>query len=465
LAVGGLTDDAAMKVFRPWELHTTWLFPPSVLELVPPEHLAHFVREVVREEIDLTPIMATYTEERGQPPYHPALMTALLLYAYTQGLYSSRRIEKACVERLDFMAVTGMAKPDHSTIAEFRRRHRKALAGLFVEVLQLCREAGLVSLGHVSLDGTKVKANASKHKAMSYGRMKEVEPKLVAEVEEWLRKAEQADDEDDDEHGKGRRGGELPDWVANRQRRLEMIREAKKRLEDQAKAEAKRAKEEIALRRKRGDSYSGALGKRALGVPEEKTQTNFTDPESRIMKTGDGFVQAYNCQLAVDAESHVIVAQRVIARQNDCDQLVPLLDEIEANVGTPREISADAGYCSEANLDAIEARGIRGYVATGRQAHGTASATSNEAWSKRPNAALMRARLKRGGFQSRYRLRKKTVEPVIGQIKEARGFRRFLTRGLEAVAGEWSLIALAHNLLKLAAARLAAASEPRVALA
>lgn len=453
------------KSFRPWELETTWLFPPSVLDLVPTDHLAHFVREVVREEIDLTPVLSTYTEERGQPPYHPALMTALLLYAYTQGIYSSRRIEKACVERLDFMAVTAMAKPDHSTIAEFRRRHRKALAGLFVEVLQLCREAGLVSLGHVALDGTKVKANASKHKAMSYGRMKEVEPKLVAEVEEWLRKAEQADDEDDDEHGKGRRGGELPDWVANRQRRLEKIREAKKRLEEQASAEAKRAKEEIALRRKRGDSYSGALGKRALGVPEEKTQTNFTDPESRIMKTGDGFVQAYNCQLGVDADSHVIVAQRVIARQNDVDQLVPLLDEIAANAGTPREISADAGYCSEANLEAIDVRGIRGYVATGRQTHGTASATSNEAWSTRPNAALMRERLRRGGFQSRYRLRKKTVEPVIGQIKEARGFRRFLTRGLEAVAGEWSLIATAHNLLKLAAARLASVAPPQVALA
>ena len=453
-----------MKVFRPWELHTTWLFPPSVLELVPPEHLAHFVREVVREEIDLTPIMATYTEERGQPPYHPALMTALLLYAYTQGLYSSRRIEKACVERLDFMAVTGMAKPDHSTIAEFRRRHRKALAGLFVQVLQLCREAGLVSLGHVSLDGTKVKANASKHKAMSYGRMKEVEPKLVAEIEEWLRKADQADDEDDDEHGKGN-GATLPDWVANRQRRLEKIREAKKRLEEQAKAEAERAKAEIALRRERGDAYSGAALKRTRGVPDEKSQTNFTDPESRIMKTGDGFVQAFNCQLGVDADSHVIVAQRVIARQNDVDQLVPLLDEIESNVGTPREISADYGYCSEANLEAIDARGIRGYVATGRQSHGSASATSNESWSSRPNAAIMRVRLRRGGFHSKYRLRKKTVEPVIGQIKEARGFRRFLTRGLEAVAAEWSLIAVAHNLLKLAAARLAAADEPGLALA
>jgi transposase len=254
LPVGGVTDAAGMaKSFRSWELETTWLFPPSVLELVPPEHLAHFVREVVHEEIDLTPILATYTEERGQPPYHPALMTALLLYAYTQGIYSSRRIEKACIERLDFMAVTAMAKPDHSTVAEFRRRHRKALAGLFVEVLQLCREAGLVSLGHVALDGTKVKANASKHKAMSYGRMKEVEPKLVAEVEEWLRKAEQADDEDDDQHGKGRRGGELPDWVANRQRRLEKIREAKQRLEEQAKADAQLAKAVIAERRKRGD--------------------------------------------------------------------------------------------------------------------------------------------------------------------------------------------------------------------
>lgn len=453
------------KAFRPWDLQTTWLFPPSVLEFVPANHLAHFVRDVVREEIDLSPILAVYVEERGQPPYHPALMTALLLYAYTQGVYSSRRIEKACVERLDFFAVTAMAKPDHSTIAEFRRRHRPALKDLFVEVLLLCREAGLVSLGHVALDGTKVKANASKHKAMSYGRMKEVEPKLTAEVEEFFQKAEQADSDDDDEHGSGRKGDELPAWVANRLGRREKIREAIKRIEDQAKVEAKRAKEEIAVARKAGLKPSGAALKRARGKPEPKAQSNFTDPESRIMKTGDGFVQAYNCQLAVDAESHVIVAQQVSAHGADSRQLVPLLDAITANAGTPREVSADAGYCSEANLEAIEERGIRGYVATGRQTHGSASATSNEAWSSRPNARIMRQRLRHGGFQSRYRLRKKTVEPVIGQIKEARGFRRFLTRGLEAVAGEWSLIATAHNLLKLAASRLAIAHELPVALA
>jgi transposase len=443
-----------MKIFRPWELDKRFLFPPSVLEFVPANHLAHFVRDLVREELDLSSILDKYTEERGYPPYHPALMTALLLYAYSQGVYSSRKIEKACGERLDFMAVTAMSKPDHTTISEFRRVHMKERQPLFVQVLQLCEKANLVKLGHVAIDGTKVKANASKHKAMSYERMAEKEKKLQAEVKRWLDEAEREDEEDNGKHGKSKRGDELPDWVANKEKRRAKIQEAKARLEAEAKELAERvAAERAEKERKLGRSIPGCPPKALDGVPDPKAQSNFTDPESRIMKTRGGFEQAYNCQAAVDSKSQVIVANLVVAEQSDSHQLAPVLDQIEQLVGLPAEISADAGYCSEANLAHVQGRRVRAYIATGRQKHGTASPTSNEDASEQPLTCAMRTRLRRGGFSSRYRLRKQTVEPVFGQIKEARGFTRFLMRGLEKVTGEWSLLCTVHNLLKIARAR------------
>lgn len=443
-----------MKVFRPWELDQSFLFPPSVLDFVPANHLAHFVRDLVREEIDLSAILAKYDEERGYPPYHPALMVALLLYAYTQAIYSSRKIEKACHERVDFMAVTGMSKPDHTTISEFRRRHMAELAPLFVQILMLCEQAGLVKLGHVSLDGTKMKANASKHKAMSYARMTEEEKRLAAEVRRWLDQAEREDEEDNGKHGKSKRGDELPDWVKSKQARLEKIRAAKALLEERAKAEAERlAAERAEKERELGHAIAGTPPKALAGVPEPTAQTNFTDSESRIMKTRDGFDQAYNCQLAVDADSQVIVAQAVIQQQNDVHQLEPMLDAIKEVVGRPEEISADAGYASEENFATLAKQRVRGYVATARQKHGTASATSDAKTTTLPRTRAMKERLRRGGFRSRYRLRKQTVEPVIGQIKEARGFRRFLMRGLAKVTGEWSLLCAVHNLIKLARAR------------
>ena len=443
-----------MKVFRPWELAQSFLFPPSVQDYVPSNHLAPFIREVVREELDLSAILEKYTEERGYPPYHPALMTALLLYAYSQGVYSSRKIEKACSERLDFMAGTGMSRPDHTTISEFRRVHMKELAPIFVQVLQLCQEAGLVKLGHVALDGTKMKANASKHKAMSYERMVENEKKLEAEVKRWLDESEREDEEDNGKHGKSKRGDELPDWVSKKESRLAKIREAKARLEEAAKERAKRLKEERAEKeRELGHPLPGNPPKALDGKPEPKAQSNFTDPESRIMKTRSGFDQAFNCQAAVDDANQVIVAAAVVAEQNDNHQLEPLLDQVEELVGRPEELSADSGYCSESNLQLLKDRQVRAYIATGRQKHGTASATSNEDASSKPLTCAMRTRLRRGGFASRYRLRKQTVEPVFGQIKEARGFRRFLMRGLEKVTGEWSLLCAVHNLLKIARAR------------
>src|ERR1700757_4240331 len=224
------------KVFRPWDVEEVWLFPASVQDFVPPGHTAQLIRETVREGLDLKAILSQYDEDRGYPPYHPGMMTALLLYAYSQGIYSSRRIDRACHERVDFMAVTGLSHPDFRTISEFRKRHLKALSGLFVQVLGLCRKAGLVKLGHVALDGTKIKANASKHKAMSYGRMEERASQLEAEVAKWLSAAEAADAEEDKLYGRDKTGEEMPDWVADKQRRAEKIRQAKAELEAEAKA-------------------------------------------------------------------------------------------------------------------------------------------------------------------------------------------------------------------------------------
>jgi transposase len=285
------------KTFRDWEPDQVWLLPPSLQDLVPAGHVAHFVRDTVRSGLDLGAILASYDEERGYPPYHPGMMVALLLYAYSQGVYSSRRIARGCEERLDFAAVTAMQRPDFRTISEFRKRHSEALRGLFVQVLQLCREAGLVKLGHVALDGTKIKANASKHKAMSYARMVEAEPKLAAEVADWLKTAAQTDRAEDRKHGAERRGDETPEWVANKERRLAKIREAKAALEAEAQAAA-------------ADKPNGR-GKDPPGTPPGKAQRNFTDPQSRIMKTRDGFIQGFNAQAAVDATAQVIVAETV----------------------------------------------------------------------------------------------------------------------------------------------------------
>jgi transposase len=440
----GMSTD---KTFRSWDVDQIWMFPPSVQELVPPEHLAHLVRDTVRESLDLSAILGCYDEERGYPPYHPAMMTALLLYAYCQGVYSSRRIARACTERVDFMAVTALQKPDFRTINDFRKRHLEALGNLFLQVLQLCRQAGLVHLGHVALDGTKVKANASKHKAMSYGRMKVEEVRLAGEIRRWFEEAERADEREDRAHGSTRRGDELPEWVANKQQRLRRIREAKAALEAEAQAASESSAEKAESKPRRGRP-----AKRPAGDPPDKAQRNFTDPESRIMKTGDGFIQGYNAQAAVDASSQVIVARGLTQSAADVKALVPLVQEIKENNGQQAaELSADAGYCSEENLKELNRRHIDGYIATGRQKHGQASATGGRATDPGWRTRAMRRKLQRAGHRSRYRLRKQTVEPVFGQIKSARGFRQFLLRGVDKVRREWDLICTAHNFLKWAA--------------
>lgn len=443
------------KVYRPWNVDQAMLLPPSVPELVPAGHLAHLIRDLVRDDLDLSAILDTYAEERGYPPYHPVMMTALILYSYCQGVHSSRKMAQACEQRVDFMAVTALQKPDFRTLSDFRKRHLKALGALFGQVLLLCERAGLAKLGHVALDGTKIRANASKHKAMSYGRMKQREAELAAQVHQWLAQAETTDAAEDEALGRERRGDELPDWVKSKQARLEKMREA------MAALEAEAAADEAAPAEGDDDGPDGAAAPPAEGspppvgkAPPDKAQRNFTDPESRIMKTPNGFEQAYNAQAVVDAASQVIVAESLTNAGNDKQQVVPLAAAIERNLGrVPKELSADSGYCSEANLAELDRLGVRRYLATGRQKHGTSSATGQRAAAAGSRVEAMSRRLRQGGHRSRYRLRKQTVEPVFGQIKGARGFRQFHLRGLAQVAEEWRLICLAHNSLKLAKAR------------
>jgi len=345
------------------------------------------------------------------------------------------------VDDVAFRYLAAGAGPYYRSISRFRARHLDALADLFTQSLHLAQTLGMVKMGRIALDGTKLQANASKHKAMSYGRMKQAEARLAAEVAGWLAQAEAADAADDTALGAAQRGDELPDWVANKQARLAKIQAAKAALEAEAAAADRR------------DDDGAASPPPAAPAPPDKAQRNFTDPESRIMKGPDGFVQAYNAQLGVDAASHVIVAQLVTNAGTDSAHFDPLLAQVKGNTGRQAaEVSADAGYCSEANLQAADRRHVRAYIATGRQRHGTASATGPGRGRGGTLVAAMRRRLQRGGWRSRYRLRKGTVEPVFGIIKHARSFRQFLLRGLKQVQGEWSLICAAYNVQLLAKA-------------
>ena len=438
------------KEFRPWKIDEAQLLPPSVQDYVPPDHLSRLIVTLVREELDLSAIAGSYRSVLGQPPFDPRMMTALLLHGYASSVYSSRRIAKAAVERADFMMIVAGDPPDFRTVAEFRKRHLKALAGLFVQVLKLAEKAGLVKLGHVALDGTKIKANASKHKAMSYDRMRRREAELMAEVDRWLNAAEAADADEDRQYG-AQHGDEMPAWVADKEKRLERIRAAKAALE----AEAKAAAEEETRRQAAAEAKRLAEGRKKNGrtpappepQPDGKAQRNFTDPDSRILLTKDGYIQGYNAQAAVDAAAQIIVAHDLTPNMSDQDQLVTLIDAIKNNLGRqPKEASADAGYCSEANLAALATRRISAYLATGRAKH-PAQAKRNITG---PLTQTMRQKLKRAGRRSRYRLRKQIVEPVFGQIKQARGFRQFLLRGIDNVKAEWALLCVAHNLTKLA---------------
>ena len=441
------------KTYRRWEPRQSLLFPPSPMDWVPEGHLARFILDVV-EQLELTEIFDYYErEQRGYPPHHPPMMVALLLYAYCAGVPSSRKIEKRCYEDVAFRLLTGNTQPDHTCISEFRRIHLPSLAALFVQVLKLCEKAGLVKLGHVALDGTKIKANASKHKAMSYEHMKKKDDELKAKVAELLRQAEEVDAEEDARYGKNRRGDELPTELQRAESRRARIRELKAELEEEAKAQREAAaKDDSDDDPPPGPTPlpSHQIPTKADGAPTDKAQRNFTDADSRIMKTGDGFIQGYNAQAAVDEANQIIVGQALTNQPPDAEHLLPMLEEVVANCGrAPDEASADAGYFSEANvLGAIE-RGVDPHIATGRRKHGEPAPTVRGRPPKDMTfKELMARKLATARGAKTYSRRKVIVEPVFGQIKN-RGFRQFLLRGLAKVRGEWSLITLTHNLLKL----------------
>ncbi len=346
------------KTFRSWDVSQGNLFPPAPKDLVPPDHLSHFIGDLVRDELDLSAIYAHYDELRGYPPYHPVMMTALLLYGYCRGIFSSRKLEQACEERVDFMALTGMAKPDHSTICQFRMDHREALSELFVQVLALCREAGMVKLGHVALDGTKVKANASRHSAMSYKRMVEAEPELSRLVKEWMDQAKSADEQEDEQYGKGQRGDEIPAHIRAKVKKLVKIEAAKERLEREAREKAERLRREREEKAAREGRKPGGPEPKALdGKPEDKAQSNFTDAESRILKTKDGYEQGYNCQAAVDSEHQVIVAVGVTNKQNDGGELVGLVEREHRGAGRAEGRPVHRNRAAEARHGKSDRRG------------------------------------------------------------------------------------------------------------
>jgi len=457
------------KMFRPYELNQRLLLPPDLREWLPEDHLAFCVSDVV-EALDLSGIFTSYErgDGRGQPPYDPALMVKLLVYAYCTGRPSSRQIERATYEDVAYRVLAADQHPDHSSIAGFRRRHLEALAGLFVQVLRLCQMAGLVKLGHVALDGTKIKANASKHKAMSYGRMEAAEQRLVEEVKQLLEQAQAVDAAEDARYGKGKRGDELPAELARRESRLRKICEAKAALEQEAQEQATTAAAAARAKMAERQRYEAETGRRAPGrapvvpdpeqaKPEPKAQRNFTDPDSRIMKDGatKSFEQAYNAQAAVDSQAQIIVAAAVTQEANDKQQLIPMLLAVEQNVGQrPEKASADAGFFSEANLTDQRLEGIDLYVPPDRQRHrGPVAGVSEPAPAGGTVSEQMGYKLKTPAGQAVYKLRKAIVEPVFGQIKEGRGFRRFSFRGLVQVTAEWTVMCLTHNLLKLFRAR------------
>lgn len=440
------------REFLPYDLDQHYLLPPDMRDWLPEGHLAWFVSDVV-DSLDLSAVLAAYEKQelRGRPGYDPTMLVKLLLYAYCVGRPSSRRIERATYEEVPFRVLTGAQHPDHASIAAFRRRHLPALAGLFLQVLVLCRKAGLVKLGHVALDGTKVRASASRHKAMSYARLQSAEEELGAEVEALLAEAERVDEREDALYGSETRGDELPKELQRRESRLAKIRAAKEALEREARERAEGAAKEARERLREREAKEAARGKKFGGRPPRvpdpqaarpgpREQKNFTDPESRIMMDGasKSFVQAYNAQAAVDAHSQVIVAASVTQEANDKRQLRPLLAQVAASLGAlPRQVSADSGYFSSANLSDPALAKVELYVPPEKRVRSCAVADA------------MREKLAGEEGRAVYARRKAVVEPVFGQVKEVRGFRRFSLRGLEMVSAEWQLISLTHNLLKL----------------
>jgi len=417
------------KTFRPYDQDTLLLMPPSVRDWVDPESLPAFISDLV-DDLDLAPFLAAHDEPRGMPPYHPAMMLKVLLYGYATGVRSSRKLEERLRSDVGFMYLAGNARPGHKAIGEFRRRHLEAFHTLFLDILLLCQQAGLVKLGRVALDGTKLKADASKHKAMSYGRMDEREAALEAEVARILEEAEAVDRAEDELYGDAR-GDELPPQLRTREGRLRKLREARAALEEEA-------------RDKSGDPDA---------VPKPGAQRNFTDPDSRMMLSKpDGFIYGYNAQAVVDEAHQVIVATELTAEATDTGSLPALVDQVEANTGRrPRRFLADAGYQSDDNLVHLEDKGIDAYIAVRRDKHASTPAPALRG--RIPKDLSRRGRMERKLTTKKghdhYARRKVIAEPVFGQIKEAMGFRRFSLRGKAKVSAEWHLVCAVHDLGKL----------------
>jgi transposase len=433
------------KEYRPYTPDQLLILPPALQEWLPEGHLAYFLRDLVRS-FDLSAIEATYEDElRGAPPYHPQMMVTVLLYAYCTGVYSSRRIAQRLHEDIAFRVLAAGNAPDFRTISDFRKRHLSALSGLFEQVLALAQEAGLVKLGHVALDGTKIRANASKHKAMSYGRMRQEETRLAAEVAAILRRAEEVDAAEDARYGPDVSGEELPEELRRREDRLRKIREAKAALEAKAQARADAIRAKRKERRTRG-------GPPPREQPRAREQYNFTDPDSHIMKDGQGaFIQGYNAQVAVDGAHQFIVATEVTAEAVDAPHLPRMVDAIETATDRPRRLTADAGYSSAGNLAMLATKAIEAYIPPNKVKHTQPIPAAPRG--RMPKGLSLREQMRRklqtkAGWRV-YRKHKGIVEPVLGQIKAARGFTRFLLRGLGQVRREWKLVALAHNIRKL----------------
>lgn len=426
--------------------------PPSMREWLPGGHLAYFISDTI-DAMDIREIEEVYErEERGYPPYHPRMMTKVLVYAYCTGTFSSRKIAKKLYEDVGYRVLSAENQPDFRTVSDFRKRHLASLGRIFKKVLELCRKSGMARLGHVALDGTKQKANASVHKAMSYCRMKEESARLEQEIGELLSQAELVDEEEDKEFGTEVRGDELPKELAFRQGRIAKIKQAMEELEAEARAREAEG-QEVQVSGEGGEpKRRGRPKKKPEGVPTDKAQKNFTDPESRVMKAADkSFIQGYNAQAAVDSEYQVIVATMVTDQAADAPHLEPMVERIENNTGQlPEEMSLDAGYYSDGNVKHLEEKGIDGYIAPCRMKHREyRSAVAEPVSEEMTTREHMKAKVLSEEGRRKYGLRKETAEPVFGQIKSCMGFRRFSMRGRDACESEWSFVCAAHNLLKL----------------
>lgn len=449
--------------FRSYTPEQPHLLPPAPQDWLSEDHLAYAARDVV-QQLDISAFYAGYSEDgRGAPAFHPELLVSLLLYAWCHQVFSSRKIARLCRDDLGGRFLAAGHTPNHRCINDFRLRHGQALQALFLESVRLCQEAGMVSLVHLAVDGTKLAANASKHKAMSYGRMEEEEARLTAEIQKMLQRAAAEDAQEDQEHGPESPGSLFTEEIARRNSRLEKLREAKAALEAQVRAAAAQKKEE----RKAKERERAAAGKRKLGgkkppdpetvTPKDKAQRNFVDPESRIMKGGDGaFIQGYNGQAAVDADHQVITACDLTDQAADAPHLQSLVAQSAANTGChPDTCSGDPGYFSADNVTALEGAGIEVLIPPDRQRHGTptdpAPPLPPDVLETLSVADRMRHQTSTAAGRAGYANRKKTVEPTFGQIKGCPGhpgFRQFLRRGLEKCQQEWHWVCAAHNFLK-----------------